>query len=88
MDRWEPTPVPLGDDPSKHDIGDDVRTAIVHRLIDDFALGHAEVPVETRRQMAMLAAASVRALMAELSVLRTMGAPSDPPSLTETERRP
>ncbi len=74
MSNWQPTPVPLGPDPSRHDIGDDTRVAIVRRLIEDFARGYPAVDEETRRQMAMLAAASVRALLAELSVLKEMGA--------------
>ena len=60
MDRWEPVPVPQGD--GRHDIGDDVRAAIVQRLIDDWSRDPDLTP-EKVRQLAMWAAASVRALL-------------------------
>lgn len=67
-ERWEPVPTPRGPDP----VGEDGRVAIYRRLTEDFAHCHGEVPEETRRQMAMLAAASVRALLSELAALNGM----------------
>jgi hypothetical protein len=64
-ERWEPTPVPLGD--GRHDIGDDTRVAIVRRLREDFE--RTGMQPEQARQLAMLAAACVRALLHELGVL-------------------
>ena len=58
MDRWEP-------------VGDDVRAAIVQRLIDDWSRDPDLTP-EKVRQLAMWAAASVRALLHELGTLRLM----------------
>lgn len=69
-ERWQPTPIPAGD--GRHDIGDDVRTAIFHRLHDDFTLAAPWMTAEQRRQLAMLAAASVRALLHELGTLRDL----------------
>ena len=69
MDRWEPVPVPQGD--GRHDIGDDVRAAIVQRLIDDWSRDPDLTP-EKVRQLAMWAAASVRALLHELGTLRDL----------------
>lgn len=60
--------MPPGPDP----VGDGCRAAIANRLITDFALCHGDVPEEKRRQMAMLAAASVRSLMGELQTLKGM----------------
>lgn len=68
------TPVPRGD--GRHDIGDDTRAAIFHRLHDDFTLAAPWATAEQRRQLAMLAAASVRALLHELGTLRDMAAPN------------
>lgn len=73
-DRWEPVPVPLGD--GRHDIGDDVRAAIVRRLMDEWSRDPDLTP-ERVRQLAMWAGASVRALMHELGMLRDFaGLPS------------
>jgi hypothetical protein len=69
MDRWEPVPVPLGD--GRHDIGDDVRAAIVERLTSDWNRDPDLTP-EKARQLAMWAAASVRALLHELGTLRDL----------------
>lgn len=71
MDRWEPVPVPHGD--GRHDIGDDVRAAIVKRLTSDWSHDPALTP-EKVRQLAMWAGASVRALLHELGTLRDMAA--------------
>lgn len=76
-DRWQPAPVPLGD--GRHDIGDDTRAAIFHRLHDDFTLAAPWTTAEQRRQLAMLAAASVRALLHELGALREMESAGSPP---------
>lgn len=73
-DRWEPTPVPQGD--GRHDIGDDVRAAIVHRLIDDWSRDPDLTP-EKARQLAMWAGASVRALLHELGTLRDLASEDD-----------
>lgn len=72
-DRWEPVPIPKGD--GRHDIGDDARAAIFHRLHDDFTLAAPWLTAEQRKHLAMLAAASVRALLHELGTLRDMQAP-------------
>lgn len=69
MDRWEPVPVPLGD--GRHDIGDDVRAAIVQRLTEDWSRDPDLTP-EKARQLAMWAGASVRALLHELGTLRDL----------------
>ena len=69
-ERWEPAPVPRGD--GRHDIGDETRAAIFHRLHDDFTLAAPWMTAEQRKQLAMLAAASVRALLHELGTLRDM----------------
>ena len=74
MDRWEPVPVPQGD--GRHDIGDDVRAAIVQRLIDDWSRDPDLTP-EKVRQLAMWAAASVRALLHELGTLRDLANEGD-----------
>jgi len=58
MDRWEP-------------VGDDVRAAIVQRLIDDWSRDPDLTP-EKVRQLAMWAAASVRALLHELRDLEAL----------------
>jgi len=71
-DRREPVPVPPGD--GRHDIGDDTRATIFHRLHDDFTLAAPWATAEQRRHLAMLAAASVRALLHELGTLRDMAA--------------
>ena len=63
MDRWEP-------------IGDDVRAAIVQRLIDDWSRDPDLTP-EKVRQLAMWAAASVRALLHELGTLRDLANEGD-----------
>jgi hypothetical protein len=76
MERWEPVPVPQGD--GRHDIGDDVRVAIYHRLHDDFTRAAPWMTAEQRRQLAMLAAASVRALLHELGTLRDFAEPESP----------
>jgi hypothetical protein len=72
MDRFEPVPVPQGD--GRHDIGDDVRAAIVERLTSDWSCDPDLTP-EKARQLAMWAAASVRALFHELGTLRDAAAP-------------
>lgn len=69
-ERWQPMPVPLGD--GRHDIGDDARAAIFHRLHDDFTLAAPWMTAEQRRRLAMFAAASVRALLHELGTLRDL----------------
>lgn len=69
-DRFEPTPVPPGN--GRHDIGDNTRAAIFHRLHDDFTLAAPWLTAEQRRHLAMLAAASTRALLHELGTLRGM----------------
>jgi hypothetical protein len=74
-DRYEPVPVPLGD--GRHDIGDDVRAAIFYRLHDDFTLAAPWLTAQQRKQLAMLAAASVRALLHELGTLRDLAAPRE-----------
>lgn len=71
----QPVPVPPGD--GRHDIGDDVRAVIFHRLHDDFTLAAPWMTAEQRRQLAMLAAASVRALLHELGTLRDMAGPDE-----------
>src|SRR5690242_7541525 len=73
-DRFTPTPVPPGD--GRHDIGDNTRAAIFHRLHDDFTLAAPWATAEQRRHLAMLAAASVRALLHELGTLRDMKSPN------------
>ena len=75
-ERWEPVPVPLGD--GRHDIGDDMRAAIVKRLIEDWSRDRDLTP-EKVRQLAMWAGASVRALFHELGTLRDLaGSPAIP----------
>jgi hypothetical protein len=69
---WRPVPVPEGD--PRHDIGDDARIAIVQRLQP--ILETDGLSAERARQLAMFAAASVRALLYELGVLRDMSGPS------------
>ena len=69
MDRWEPVPVPEGD--GRNDIGDEVRAAIVRRLIDDWSHDPDLTPEKARR-LAMWAGASVRSLLHELGTLRDM----------------
>ena len=71
-DRWEPTPVPLGD--GRHDIGDEMRLAIYRRLQDDWSRDPDLSPEKVRR-LAQWAAASVRALFHELGTLREMSDP-------------
>jgi len=68
-DRFVPVPVPLGD--GRHDIGDDVRAAIVHRLIEEWRHDPDLTP-EKVRHLAMWAGASVRALLHELGTLRDL----------------
>jgi ribosomal protein L37AE/L43A len=68
-ERWEPVPVPKGD--GRHDIGDDVRAAIVQRLTEDWSRDPDLTP-EKVRQLAMWAGASVRALLHELGTLRDL----------------
>lgn len=70
MNPYEPVPVPRGD--GRHDIGDDTRTAIFHRLHDDFTLAAPWLTAEQRKHLAMLAAASVRALLHEIGTLRDL----------------
>ncbi len=69
MDRFEPVPVPSGD--GRHDIGDDVRAAIVRRLISDWSRDPDLTP-EKVRQLAMWAGAAVRSLIHELGTLRDL----------------
>jgi hypothetical protein len=69
--RWEPVPVPQGD--GRHDIGDDVRAAIVQRLMSDWSHDPDLTPAKVR-QLAMWAGASVRALLHEIGTLRDMTA--------------
>jgi hypothetical protein len=45
-DRWEPVPVPLGD--GRHDIGDDVRAAIVQRLMSEWSRDPDLTPEKVR----------------------------------------
>jgi hypothetical protein len=70
VERFQPVPVPRGD--GRHDIGDDVRAAIVERLTSEWSRDPDLTP-EKARQLAMWAAASVRALLHELGTLRDMG---------------
>ncbi len=84
-DRWEPTPVPKGD--GRHDIGDEMRAAIVERLISDWSRD-PDLSPEKVRQLAMWAGASVRALMHEIGTLRdsltpSAGSPETPEVLLE-----
>ena len=69
---WTPSPVPLlpADEHGRvpHDIGDDMRAAIVRRLIDDWS-GDPDLSPEKARALAMWAGASVRALIYEIGVL-------------------
>jgi hypothetical protein len=53
------------------DIGDDVRAAIVEKLMDEWN-GDPDLTPEKARQLAMWAAASVRSLLYDLGVLRAM----------------
>lgn len=69
MDTWQPVPIPQGD--GRHDIGDDVRAAIVRHLMDDWSRD-PDLSPEKVRQLAMWAAASVRALLHELGALQDM----------------
>ena len=69
--RYEPVPVPRGD--GRHDIGDDVRAAIVERLVSDWSRDTDFAP-EKVRQLAQWAGASVRALLHELGTLREIAA--------------
>ena len=69
IERYHPVPVPRGD--GRHDIGDDVRAAIVERLTSEWSRDPDLTP-EKARQLAMWAAASVRALFHELGTLRDM----------------
>ncbi len=71
VERWQPTPIPQGD--GRHDIGDDMRAAIVARLTEDWSRDPDLTP-EKARQLAMWAAASVRSLFHELGSLREMAA--------------
>jgi hypothetical protein len=73
-DRFVPVPIPLGD--GRHDIGDDVRAAIVSRLMDDWS-HDPDLRPEKVRQLAMWAAASVRSLLHELGTLRDAVLPAD-----------
>ena len=84
--RYQPVPVPQGD--GRHDIGDDVRAAIFHRLHDDFTLAAPWANAEQRRQLAMLAAASVRALLHELGTLRDMEKSEGNSAKSEGNSRP
>lgn len=77
-ERWQPVPVPLGD--GRHDIGDDMRAAIVQRLISDWSHDPDLTP-EKARQLAMWAGASVRALLHELGMLRDLA--SEMPEIRE-----
>lgn len=79
-ERWQPTPVPLGD--GRHDIGDDVRAAIVRRLTEDWD-SVSDLPPAKVRQLAMWAGASIRALLHELGTLRDL---SQPPSTNQQAR--
>lgn len=67
--HWQPAPVPKGD--GRHDIGDDVRAAIVERLMSDWS-GDPDLSAEKVRYLAMWAGASVRALLHELGTLRDL----------------
>lgn len=84
MDRYEPVPVPLSD--GRHDIGDDVRAAIVRRLIEEWSRD-PDLSPEKVRQLAMWAGASVRSLLHELGTLRDMGAVRGPGVEQEQETR-
>ena len=68
-ERFQPVPVPRGD--GRHDIGDDMRAAIVQRLIADWS-GDPDLTPEKTRQLAMWAGASVRSLVHEMGTLRDM----------------
>jgi hypothetical protein len=85
-DRWEPVPVPQGD--GRHDIGDDVRAAIVNRLIEDWSRDR-DLSQEKVRQLAMWAGASVRALLHELGTLRDLTSDeAQPVANTPSEDQP
>ncbi len=68
-EHYESVPVPFID--SRHDIGDDVRSAIVQRLMEEWRLDPDLTPKKVR-ELAMWAGASVRALLHELGTLRDM----------------
>lgn len=80
IERYQPVPVPEGD--GRHDIGDDARAAIVERLTSDWSRDPDLTP-EKVRQLAMWAAASVRALLHELGTLKDMGALHSSPAPSE-----
>lgn len=61
----------------RHDIGDDVRAAIVEKLLDDWS-NDPDLTPEKARQLAMWAAASVRSLLYDLGVLRSMAGEDSP----------
>lgn len=60
-------PVPLGD--GRHDIGDDLRAAIVRRLMDEWRHDPDLTPKKVKH-LSMWAGASVRALLHELGTLK------------------
>lgn len=75
MARFEPYPVPLGD--GSHDIGDEARAAIARRLMEEFPLADPSLTSQQVRNLAMWAAASVRALLHELGTLRDLASSGD-----------
>jgi hypothetical protein len=81
-DRWQPVPVPQGD--PRHDIGDDMRAAIVERVEEAFA-GDPDLTPEKARQLAMFAGACVRSLFYEMGVLRDLAGEGEekPPRCAE-----
>ena len=80
-DRFVPVPVPVGD--GRYDIGDDARLAIFEQLLHDWRFEEGVLTPEKKRQLAMLAAASVRAVLHEIG---TLGAMHQPAPAQETER--
>lgn len=85
------TPVPLlpPDENGKvpHDIGDEARAAIAQRLIEAFTELAPALSAETVRQLAMIGAANVRALLYELGVLRVLTSPPSDAASVEEKRR-
>ena len=63
--------------PLKHDIGDDIRAAIVRALMEQWQ-NEPDLSPERVRHLAMWGAAAVRALLYELGTLRDMTAPPAP----------
>lgn len=82
-DRYAPVPVPRGD--GRHDIGDEMRAAIVRRLTEEWSRD-PDLSTEKVRQLAMWASASVRTLMHEVGALKdalttAAPAPQEPPTI-------